>query len=170
MIEIKLISQKVSKELYQIINDNRTHLSEWLPWIKNTLNENDSKTFIERALAIYNEKNGIFFNIYYNKHLCGVVGATRDKNNLDYFDINYWIDKSHCNRGIATHATYLLINYLMNKWRIRHFYIKVSDNNIASIRIAQKLDFHIITENINEDNTNGKCVTNLIFEKIYTRN
>jgi len=129
------------KEVYSLINLNRDYLKKWLSWVENTNSEKDTQLFAKLSNKLIKNRKGIFCIVKNLENIIGIVGATsvsKDKMNL-----NYWISEDYSNKGIATTAVDKMISFLDENWNVNNFEIKVSNNNIGSVKVAEKLGFYI---------------------------
>lgn len=49
-LELKGFKLEEANELFALINENRTYLREWLPWVDGTKSVQDSKAFIDHTV------------------------------------------------------------------------------------------------------------------------
>ncbi|MFE6073392.1 hypothetical protein ACFVQB_02820 [Paenibacillus sp. NPDC057886] len=61
---LSLLEVKDAETLYKLINRNRDHIGEWLKFPSLTLEENDSKSFIERTRIRYAKEEGYWLGIW----------------------------------------------------------------------------------------------------------
>lgn len=75
----------------------------------------------------------------------GTVGFNSFDTEDDSADIGYAIGRSHWNKGIATRAVRIVINYGFNVLGLKLIEAEVLTHNGASIRVLEKLGFHRYT-------------------------
>lgn len=78
--------------LLKLIQENRAHLGEWLPWVHHCNSIEDVKTFIQSTQTIYNEQRGLEAGIMLNDQFIGVFRLTIDQK---IGNIGYWIRQAH---------------------------------------------------------------------------
>jgi ribosomal-protein-alanine N-acetyltransferase len=71
----------------------------------------------------------------------GTIGFNSFNPDHDSADIGYAIGRSHWNKGIATRAIRIVINYGFNVLKLKHIEAEVLTHNVASIRVLEKLSF-----------------------------
>lgn len=49
-IELQLLDKKHVDELFQLVDTNREHLREWLPWIDANTSPTDTESFVNSAI------------------------------------------------------------------------------------------------------------------------
>ena len=62
-VELRQVSENDTVELTDLIDQNRSHLKEWLPWLDNSTGLHDTARFIGRALEQAADENGFTFGI-----------------------------------------------------------------------------------------------------------
>ena len=62
-ISLKLIELGDGDEIFELINNSRDYLREWLPWLDNTTKLEDTKEFIKIYLKIINENFCFIWNL-----------------------------------------------------------------------------------------------------------
>ncbi|USD79910.1 hypothetical protein M5E03_04160 [Bacillus safensis] len=63
-----------AETLFSLIQRNKAHLGEWLPWVHQCQSVKAVKTFIQST--IYNEQKGLEAGIQLNEQLIGVFRLT----------------------------------------------------------------------------------------------
>ena len=103
----------------------------------------DAMFFIEKN----REENGkpfiIDWFISFEGRKVGIIGLGE----IDYENRNahvgYWINSQFRNKGIATTALGLVVNYSMNAMNLHRLHTKVMHNNPSSMRVLLKCGFSI---------------------------
>lgn len=88
------------------------------------------------------ENPKLTFAIEYYDNIVGVIGLVpqSDVHRLSA-EIGYWIGEPYWNKGIATTAVRLMLNYGFNTLQLQRIYTGVFDDNKASQRILEKCGF-----------------------------
>ncbi|MBA7576494.1 putative ribosomal N-acetyltransferase YdaF [subsurface metagenome] len=94
-------------------------------------------------IAICNKEDPkVTFAIEYQGDLTGVAGLVLQ---TDIYrksaEIGYWVGEPYWNKGIATSAVILLINYGFEKLTLERIFTGVFEHNKASQRILEKCGF-----------------------------
>lgn len=96
------------------------------------------KKYIRHQLKI---KNYIEFAILMNNKFVGTICLENiDKINKKA-SIGYWVAKSYRNRGIATKAVKLIVNFGFKKLKLKRIYAKVIEDNIQSRQVLENAGF-----------------------------
>jgi RimJ/RimL family protein N-acetyltransferase len=82
-----------------------------------------------------------FFTVKYKHVTVGQVVLWRFKDNPKSCSISYWIGLEFCGRGLATAAVNLVTTYAFEKLAVTSIEAMIHDDNISSIRVAEKAKF-----------------------------
>ncbi len=128
-------------ELFNLVDQNREALQEWLIWVPQTKTKEDVDTFIAKCQKEYEKKIGFQMGLWDGDKLIGTVGL----NNLDLTSkkasIGYWLSRTHQGKGSMTIATKALINYAFDSLELNRIELKIARKNIKSKSIAERLGF-----------------------------
>src|SRR5262249_5272750 len=110
-LELLQIAQSDAAELTRLIDRNRAHLRQWLPWLDSSNSIIDTARFIGRSMEQAADDNGLTFGIVWEGSLAGVIGQHYVDSLNRRTEIGYWIDAEHQGRGIVTQATACFTDY-----------------------------------------------------------
>jgi len=101
-IDLEITSEKFAAPLFNVINNNREHLSEFLPWVENMQSVEHLREYLRNCELLYEERKEVSFIILFNENPVGRIGL----HHLDLQDrigsIGYWLDKSMGGQSIMT--------------------------------------------------------------------
>src|SRR5689334_23061814 len=91
-------------ELYALIEANRAHLRQWLPWLDETTRLQQVEQFLRDSRRKADQGNGQTLLLMVNRRIVGVVG----QHYIDRVDakteLGYWLGAEHQGRGLMTRA------------------------------------------------------------------
>src|SRR5258708_2067198 len=90
-IELHLFAEAQAEVLYQLIDSNREHLRDWLPWVDYETVPQNSLVFIQKARQQYAENKGFQLGIWYRGELAGVIGYHGINWPSRRVEIGYWL-------------------------------------------------------------------------------
>lgn len=155
-----------ARELYDLISDNESFLSEFLSWPKLVKSVRDVEKFIDDSKAGFMKNKSDTFVIQYNKQIVGVVSFNcfDMENNIGI--IGYWIGENYQGMGIATQSVEKLIKLGFLEHNLNKVVIRTDVNNKHSSSLAERLNFH--KEGVARENEliNGKYVDHFIYSKL----
>jgi ribosomal-protein-serine acetyltransferase len=140
-IELHLLTEQDAEALYQLVEQNRAYLREWLPWIDATQSIEDERMFISNTSMQYQSNQSSTYAIWYQRQIIGLIGY----NQLDWpnrkVDIGYWLVAQHQGKGIMTRACRALIEYALDDLKLNKVEIQCATMNQRSCAIPQRLGF-----------------------------
>ena len=141
-LELRLPEKEFAQTLFQIVENQRTYLEKWLPWVEKTTCEKDSLKFLKSSILFNNGGQKLTTFIFYEKKLVGSVAFVKiDKVNRAA-EIGYWLSENMQGEGIVTQSCERLIKYGFEKMNLHRIEINVAPENLKSLAIPQKLGFH----------------------------
>lgn len=142
-IELKFITPEYATEVYELVNSNRNHLKEWLPWVDSTKSVESIHSYFSFIINKHKNNDGFGCLIFYKRKVVGLISLkTIDWTNKST-SIGYWIDKNHSGLGIITISCSELISYSFTELELNRIEICCSINNITSRKIPERLNFKL---------------------------
>lgn len=140
-IMIRMLIAKDADRLFQITNDSREYLREWLSWVDQMENKEDALSFIQNGFQTYAERSGLTAGVFYKEELVGVTGFNSFdwENKIGY--IGYWLAEGYQGNGIMTRVVRTLIDYAFNEFGLNRIDIRTAYDNKKSQAIPEKLGF-----------------------------
>lgn len=140
-IVLELIDDHHAEPLLDLLNNNREHLKEWLPWVGNMRSVGDFKRYITMSKKKQDDKMELGFVILYEGVVAGRIG-------LHYFDhqnkicaVGYWLGKEFVGKGIITSSCKRLIELAFSQLDFNRIEIKCGVGNDKSAAIPERLGF-----------------------------
>ncbi|WOV84019.1 GNAT family protein [Sporosarcina jeotgali] len=142
-VSLKLLEQEDAAELFFLVNESRTHLREWLPWVDGALSPESYRPVIEMWLKQFAEHNGFQAGILYNGEIAGMIGFHK----IDWMNkstsLGYWIGERFQGNGIMTDAVRAMIDYAFSIYKLNRVEIRCGTANAKSRAIPERLNFHL---------------------------
>ena len=141
-IELRLIRTRDARVLQRELLQNRTWLQQWEATIPNGVASFDMRFGIRRLLQQYRDGAGYPFVMEYDGEIAGqlnVWGVARGS--LCSATIGYWVSERFAGRGITPTAVALATDACFNEFGLHRMEICIRPENIASLRVVQKLGF-----------------------------
>ncbi len=130
-------------ELKTAIDESLEHLLPWMPWAKYEPEPlGDKIARIQEWETNFKQHKDFFYGIFSsnNKTLIGSTGL-HPRRGPGKLEIGYWIRASFIGKGYATEAAYGLTKAGLFSLPISHLLILMSDHNLRSQRIPEKLNY-----------------------------
>ncbi len=162
MIEIKLRPQRVSdaKRFYEILNNDN-----FLYFPVRPSSVEDEKKFL--MMNPTKRKNNFEYNytISFDNIIVGAIGIKINQHVTYIGEIGYFIDECYWNRGIASKAVLLLEKTGFFDLKLERIEIIMATDNIGSISVAEKCNYHKEGLLKNRINIFGKFYNALLYAK-----
>lgn len=127
--------------MWQVTNDGREYLAEYLPWMTEyDTEENYHKRFTQRRLEKDPFGRSGEYTIEYGGELVGTVGfglPNRDNG----VEIGYWLGQDLQGRGIMTRSVTAIIDIIFDHMKLHRVMIRAATLNKPSRGIPERLGF-----------------------------
>ncbi|MGE7762888.1 GNAT family N-acetyltransferase [Peribacillus sp. NPDC097895] len=140
-LSLKLLELKDTERVFEITNQSREYLREWLPWLDSTTKLEDTKGFINMALQGLAENKSVHTVIMYNGQIVGVAGYNQINWSNKTAYIGYWLGEDYQGNGIMTRVAKSLTEYAFNELNLDKVEIRVAVENKKSRGIPERLGF-----------------------------
>jgi ribosomal-protein-serine acetyltransferase len=140
-VVLRQVSENDTEELTDLIERNRLHLREWLPWLDNSTGIHDTARFIGRSMEQAEDDNGYTFGIVCRGSLAGVIGQHYLDTLNRRTEIGYWLDASYQGGGIVTRCTARLTDYSFSDQDCNRVILHCAVGNTRSRAVAERLGF-----------------------------
>ena len=130
-----------AKRVFELTDQSRKYLKEWLPWLDFTNNVEDTKDFIRGCLKDYGENKSLNTVILFNGEIVGIAGfnSINWSNKTAY--IGYWLGEKYQGNGIMTKVAKALTNYAFNHLNLNKVEIRAAVENKKSRSVPERLGF-----------------------------
>jgi ribosomal-protein-serine acetyltransferase len=140
-VTLDLTSAKHAGVLYEAVNANRKHLSQFLPWVGNMQSAIDFQEYIVTCETLYRQGKEVSFVILLNKVAVGRVGLHHVNPDNKNASIGYWLTKDAEGKGIIIRSCRTLISYGFDELNLHRIEIKAAVKNLKNRAIPEKLNF-----------------------------
>lgn len=140
-LSLKLIELRDAERIFELTNDSRDYLKEWLPWLDTTTKLEDTIEFIKISLKSFSENKSLIAVILFKEEVVGVAGY----NNINWSNktayIGYWLGAEFQGNGIMTKVAKALTDYAFKELNLSKVEIRVALENKKSRSIPERLNF-----------------------------
>ncbi len=145
-LELVPPSFKYADVMYQVIDESRHELSEFLPWVSDEFTKVCLKQNIKEAAHNFaNFTDEFWFNII-EKETGMFVGAigfiVRDKS-VPYFEIGYWLKTSKTGLGYVSESIGLVEQFAFINKSAQRVEIKMAGSNLRSQLVAKRCGYKL---------------------------
>ncbi|AIM16301.1 MULTISPECIES: GNAT family N-acetyltransferase [Neobacillus] len=140
-VSLKLIELKDAERIFELTNNSREYLREWLPWLDTVTKIEDTKDYIKLSLKGFAENKSLNTVILFNGEIVGVSGYHTINWSHKFAYIGYWLGEKYQGKGIMTKVAKALTDYAFNELKLNRVEIRVAVENKKSRAIPERLGF-----------------------------
>jgi ribosomal-protein-serine acetyltransferase len=130
-----------AQTVFAVVERNREHLRQWLPWVDRSHSPVDIRQFILRVQAQFEADQGPNAGIWVDGVLAGNVGC----HPIDWAhrssSLGYWIDAAHQGKGVITRCCAAMLDYVFEEMLLHRVEIRCGTGNTRSGAIPERLGF-----------------------------
>lgn len=136
-----MLEPQHAEAMYDAVNRNREHLSKWFPWVEDTVDAGQMRSFILVEAERYLNNDGFSLGIFHNGDYIGNISFHEIDWSARLTSIGYWISLEYQGRGIITSCCRTLLRYGFQSLELNKIEIRARTDNVRSRAIPLKLGF-----------------------------
>lgn len=140
-LELRLLEDRHSEAFFNLIDQNRAYLLEWVYWVDRVRSAEDARGFIKNWLQQFARNDGFVAGIWFRGELAGIINL----NYIHWFNrctnIGFWLGESFQGKGIVTKACQALIDYTFQELGLYRIEMDPPTMNVKSCAVAERLGF-----------------------------
>ena len=140
-LELRRRVEADAEAVFQIIDKNRKHLKQWLPWLDDSKTVEDLRQYIQNDITEFKKKEGCDFGIWYEGQWIGGIGFSSFGTKNRKTSIGYWLSEDFQGKGIMTDSVRALVNYGFEQLNLNRIVIRCAVENTKSRAIPIRLGF-----------------------------
>jgi ribosomal-protein-serine acetyltransferase len=140
-VSLKLIELKDAERIFELTDQNRGHLREWLPWLDTTTKVDDTIGFIQMCLQGHADNKSMNWVILYKGEIVGTAGFNVTNWSNKTATIGYWLAAGYQGNGIMTKTARALTDYAISELKLNRVEIRAALENRKSRGIPERLGF-----------------------------
>ena len=139
-VRVRPLTRVDAQALFDVVDANRAHLRQWLPWLDFVRRPEDELAFLERVDARA-PGTALVSGIVVDDELAGVVGFNTIDDATAHAAIGYWLAERFGGRGIMTRCVAALIEHGFERLKLQTMDIRAATGNARSRAIPERLGF-----------------------------
>lgn len=140
-LALKQLKRSDAKEIFTAIDSQRRYLGKWLAFVAQTKKLADTENFINSVVDAPEDKFNFVFTIRKENKFIGLIGFNNTDGLNKKTQLGYWLLEEFQQEGIMTRSVEKLCQFAFEEQNINRIAIKCARGNIASKRIAKRLNF-----------------------------
>jgi ribosomal-protein-serine acetyltransferase len=142
-LRIRVLQEDDAEELFRVVDSNRAHLREWLPWLDECTSVSHQREFIRTTLLQNEQGRGFVCSIAHSGQMAGVVGYHPIKWSNRSVEVGYWLARDEMGKGIMTRCCRFLVGHAFSVLDLNRVAIPVAVENWRSRAIPERLGFRM---------------------------
>ena len=140
-LRLRLLCEADAEELFLVVDANRQHLRQWLPWLDANTTVEHGREFIRSGLRQHAQGQGFTCAIILRGCIVGVVGHHPIRWSNKSVELGYWLSREAVGHGIMTRCCRLLVAHAFQGLGLNRVAIPVAVGNRRSRGIPERLGF-----------------------------
>lgn len=140
-LELRQVQAHEHQEMYNLVDQNRIQLREWLPWVDYMSAAGQYVPIIKEWIEMNDAHEALTLGVYNNGELAGMCGFNRIVGLSRRAEIGYWLAEQYTGTGIMTKAVKGLIDYGFRELGLHRIEIIAGTENKKSRKIPERLKF-----------------------------
>lgn len=142
-LDLVLLEPRHAPLLFSLIDDNRAHLRQWLPWVDGTRTMNDVVTWIQASLEQFAKGMSLNVGLLTVGALAGVCGY----HTIDWANrrtsIGYWLAANQQGKGLMHRAVRALTTHAFTALQLNRLEIRAALENRRSRAVPERLGYKL---------------------------
>lgn len=138
---VRMIAEQDAQPLFELIDQNRAHLRQWLPWLDTTRTVEDELAFIYNMYLQFQERKGFTCAIWYKGRPAGTIGC----HSIDWqerkVEIGYLLGAQFQGKGLMTKVCRQMVTHAFEQMQLNRVEIRCAVENTRSRAIPLRLGF-----------------------------
>lgn len=140
-LRLRMLCEADAEELFRVVDANRQHLREWLPWLDANTTAEHSREFIRSVARQHAQGQGFTCAIIFRGCIVGVVGYHPIRWSNKSVELGYWLSREAVGRGIMTRCCRVLVDHAFRVLGLNRVAIPAAVGNRRSRGIPERLGF-----------------------------
>ena len=140
-IEIRMLEESDTNEVFELVNRNREHLRRWLIWVDRSDSPEVTRQFIKDSRRRYENKEAMSAGIWHNGQLAGAIGIVQYDWYNRKMEIGYWVSTDRQGKGIITRSVAAMIDDAFMNLGLNRVEIQCAIENLRSRAVPERLGF-----------------------------
>lgn len=138
---LRILEERDVPALFDLIEDNRDRLREWLAWVDDVVTEAHVLDFVRDGRERARAGVAFIFGVWLDEDLTGIASLQAINRDHGTAAIGYWIGRAFTGRGLARRSAACLTEFGFGALELNRIEIRCALENLSSQRVPQSLGF-----------------------------
>jgi ribosomal-protein-serine acetyltransferase len=135
------LEPRLAPELFTLLDRNRAHLREWLPFVDGTNTVEDSGAFLKSSLERFSRDGSFDAGIFQDDALVGVIGLHWIHWSHRITSLGYWLSADAQGRGLMTRSVHALLEHSFAGLGLNRVQSAAATGNARSNAVLRRCGF-----------------------------
>ncbi len=140
-ISLELINESHAQPIFEMVNQNRVYLRQWLSFVDNMVSVDFAENFVKGSMQRHQLGVEYAFVIQQGGQTVGRIGVYKLDRQNKIGEIGYWLVENVQGQGIITTACKAMIRFCFDDLLLHRIEIKCATGNTRSQSIPVRLGF-----------------------------
>ena len=141
--ELKLLEARHAAQMFALIDSNRAHLREFLPWVNASRSLEDTLGFRQASLEKFARNQGFDAGIFEHGKLVGVIGLHEIAWSHRQTSLGYWLGAEFQGRGLMGRAVNAVLGHCFDGLGLHRVGSAAAIRNLRSNAVLVKAGFKL---------------------------
>lgn len=165
-LHIETLGQEHVHALWLAVDDSRSSLRTWLPWVDGTLGRDDTEVFVTAARAERRLGTAWHFAVIEKQTLIGTCSFNRIVEAHRWASLGYWLHEQHVGKGVMTRCVAALVDIGFSELNLHRLEIRCAVGNRRSRAVAERLDFEVEGCLRQCEWVNGQSLDHMVYSRL----
>ncbi|GKS81120.1 acetyltransferase [Ligilactobacillus pabuli] len=132
-----------AEPLFKLVDENRSYLSPWLPWVPKMASVRDEEQFLTSVLQHFGNGSSVNLVIRDTRQPVGMISLNSFRQQDHSTEIGYWLGQQFAGQNIMHRAVLGLCDLSFTDYDLNKIEIHAAVENLPSNNVAQKAGFHL---------------------------
>lgn len=162
-LELRLLQRTDAKTLFQLVEENRAYLREWLVWVDGMKKLHDAEKFIATALHDYETTRAFTSGVWFGSRLVGAIGHNRIDWGNRMGNPGWWLVPEAQGKGIMTQCCKAVFAHAFNELQLARICVGVATGNLHGQIFVKRLGFTQVSTLKKAERLNNRFVDHFIY-------
>lgn len=140
-LKLRMLREEDAEELFTVVDANRQHLREWLPWLDVNTEIEHTRQFIRSTDEQHARNEGFVCAVLLADRIVGLAGYHPIRWAERSVEIGYWLSRDALGKGIMTKCCRVLVDHAFTQLGLNRVSIPAAVGNSRSRAIPERLGF-----------------------------
>jgi ribosomal-protein-serine acetyltransferase len=136
-----MLQEGDAEELFAVVDANRAHLREWLPWVDASTEVGHILQFVRSVLEQHSKNDGFACAVLCQRRIVGVAAYHPIRWANRSVELGYWLSRDMVGKGMITRSCSVLTDHAFRELGLNRVAVQVATNNFRSRAVPERLGF-----------------------------